>query len=94
MQNWLTMVIRLPLLLPVEQEQSKSGDSNHIGKYGFAYAKTTVNSTSKSAKFSLKHAMAYVKFCISSQELSTYKLKSVSLYDKETENTSFRYIYG
>lgn len=71
--------------LAVEQEQSKSGDSNHIGKYGFAYAKTTVNSTSKSAKFSLKHAMAYVKFCISSQELSTYKLKSVSLYDKETK---------
>lgn len=37
------------------------------------------------AKFTLNHAMAYVKFSISSQELSTYKLKSVSLYDKETK---------
>lgn len=70
--------------LATEQEQSKPGDSHHIGKYGFAYATTTVNSTSKSAQFSLRHPMAYVKFSISSQELSTYKLKSVSLYDKNT----------
>ena len=75
---------KLTASLATEQEQIKPGDSHHIGKYGFAYATTTVSSTSKSAQFSLRHPMAYVKFCISSQELSTYKLKSVSLYDKDT----------
>ena len=71
--------------LSVEQEQSRPGDSHHIGKYGFAFAKATVSSPDMLAKFTLNHAMAYVKFSISSQELSTYKLKSVSLYDKETK---------
>ena len=71
--------------LLVEQEQSRPGDSHHIGKYGFAYAKATVSSPEMLAKFTLKHAMAYVKFSIASQELSTYKLKSVSLYDKDAK---------
>ena len=71
--------------LSVEQEQSRPGDSHHIGKYGFAYAKATVSGPGKFAKFTLKHAMAYVKFSIASQELSTYKLKSVSLYDKDAK---------
>ena len=71
--------------LSVEQEQSRPGDSHHIGKYGFAYAKATVSSPEMLAKFTLKHAMAYVKFSIASQELSTYKLKSVSLYDKDAK---------
>lgn len=71
--------------LSVEQEQGRPGDSHHIGKYGFAYAKATVSGPGKFAKFTLKHAMAYVKFSISSQELSTYKLKSVSLYDKDAK---------
>ena len=71
--------------LSVEQEQSRPGDSRHIGKYGFAFAKATVSGPDMLAKFTLNHAMAYVKFSISSQELSTYKLKSVSLYDKETK---------
>ena len=30
--------------LSVEQEQSRPGDSHHIGKYGFAFAKATVSS--------------------------------------------------
>ena len=71
--------------LAVEQEQSRPSDSHHIGKYGFAYAKATVSGPGKFAKFTLKHAMAYVKFSISSQKLSTYKLKSVSLYDKDAK---------
>ena len=71
--------------LSVEQEQSRPGDSHHIGKYGFAYAKATVSGPGKFAKFTLKHAMAYVKFSVSSQELSTYKLKSVSIYDKDAK---------
>lgn len=71
--------------LAIEQEQGRPGDSHHIGKYGFAYAKATVSGPGKFAKFTLKHAMAYVKFSISSQELSTYKLKSVSLYDKDAK---------
>ena len=71
--------------LSVEQEQSRPGDSHHIGKYGFAFAKATVSGPDMLAKFTLNHAMADVKFSISSQELSTYKLKSVSLYDKETK---------
>lgn len=71
--------------LSVEQEQSRPGDSHHIGKYGFAFAKATVSGPDMLAKFTLNHAMAYVKFSISSQELSTYRLKSVSLYDKETK---------
>ena len=71
--------------LSVEQEQSRPGDSHHIGKYGFAYAKATVSGPGKFAKFTLKHAMAYVKFSIASQELSTYKLKSVSIYDKDAK---------
>lgn len=76
---------KITATLATDQEQSKPGDSNHIGRYGFGYAKTTVNSASQSAKFTLKHAMAYVKFRISSQELAAYKLKSVSLYDKDTK---------
>lgn len=71
--------------LSSEQEQSTPGDSRHIGKYGFAYAKATVSSSNMFAKFTLKHTMAYVKFTISSKEFSAYKLKSVSLYDKETQ---------
>lgn len=71
--------------LPADQEQSRPGNSDHIGKYGFAYAKTTASREDATASFSLKHAMAYVKFTVSSQEFSTYQLKSVSLYDKETK---------
>ena len=48
--------------LSVEQEQSRPGDSHHIGKYGFAFAKATVSSPDMLAKFTLNHAMAYVKF--------------------------------
>lgn len=66
-----------------DQKQSKPGDSEHIGKYSFAYAKSTVDSPDGLAKFSLKHAMAYVKFVINSQEFSTYKLTSVALCDKD-----------
>ena len=58
--------------LSVEQEQSRPGDSHHIGKYGFGFAKATVSSPDMLAKFTLNHAMAYVKFSISSQELSTF----------------------
>lgn len=71
--------------LAAVQEQSKPGNSEHIGKYGFAYATTKASNEEILSKFSLKHTMAYVKFSISSRELSGYKLKSVSLYDKETK---------
>ena len=76
---------KITSFLPAGQEQSKPGNSEHIGKYGFASAKTTVNTDDATATFSLKHAMAYVKFSISSSEFSNYKLKSVSLYDKDTK---------
>lgn len=71
--------------LPVNQEQSRPGNSDHIGKYGFSFAKTTADKENATASFSLNHTMAYVKFTVSSQELSAYKLKSVSLYDKDEE---------
>ena len=69
--------------LPTEQVQSNPDNSEHIGKYGFAYAKTAVASGESKATFTLNHTMAYVKFAISSSELASYKLKSVSLFDKD-----------
>lgn len=68
--------------LDTEQIQSKPSNSNHIGKYGFGHATTEMTAESRSAYFSLNHSMSYLKFIISSNELSSYKLKSVSLYDK------------
>ena len=60
--------------LSTEQNQARPNDSGHIGKYGFSYAKTSVPDPEALAQFTLKHTMAYVKFTISSQELSAYKL--------------------
>ncbi|MDR2626419.1 MAG: fimbrillin family protein [Dysgonamonadaceae bacterium] len=71
--------------LPTQQQQSFPNNSDHIGRYGFAYAKTTVDAATATANFTLNHAMAYVKFVISSSELASCKLKSVSLFDKKTQ---------
>lgn len=68
--------------LDAEQVQSYSGNSNHIGRYGFAHATTEMSAENLSANFSINHSMAYVKFIISSNELSSYKLKSVTIFDK------------
>ena len=73
--------------LSTEQNQARPNDSGHIGKYGFSYAKTSVPDPESLAQFTLKHTMAYVKFTISSQELSTYKLTSISLYDKDAKTS-------
>lgn len=68
-----------------EQVQSTPNNSQHIGQYSFGYAKSKVEDDTDVAIFSLKHAMSYVKFVISSTEFKDYKLKSVSLFDKETK---------
>lgn len=71
--------------LATSQTQSKPGDSGHIGKYGFAYAKTTVQAAEDLARFTLTHALAFVKFTVTSTELSAYRLTSVSLFDRDTK---------
>lgn len=66
-----------------EQIQASPNNSEHIGKYSFAYAKATVLSGEVQTSFTLKHSMAYVKFVISSEEFASYKLKAVSLFDRK-----------
>jgi hypothetical protein len=69
--------------LPAEQTQSSAGDSRNIGRYGFACATATVAAGELTTNFTLRHTMAYVKFVVSSQELSAYKLKRISLFDRD-----------
>ena len=72
--------------VPMEQRQARPGDSSHTGKYTLAYDKTTIDPAaaapgkSPSASFSLRHAVAYVRFVISSTEYAGYKLNGASLW--------------
>lgn len=75
----------LKLKLNVDQIQSKPGNSEHIGKYGFSYDNVTVPAGEDRASFYLKHPLAYIKFVVSTSELSSYKLQSVQLYDPSHE---------
>jgi hypothetical protein len=68
-----------------EQSQSAAGDSRNLGKNSFAYAQSVVTAKTTSAQFTLSHPMAYVKFVVSSNDLANYKLKSVTLYDRDAK---------
>lgn len=73
-------------VVPMEQKQARPNDSSHTGKYTLAYASSSIDpATAEAGKsptvnFSLKHAVAYVKFVVSSSEFASYKLNGVSLW--------------
>lgn len=73
----------LEATLPTVQSQSIPGNSDHVGKYGFSYAKTTAPNSSSLVQFSLSHPLAYIKVKVSTTELANYKLQSVSIYDMD-----------
>jgi hypothetical protein len=73
----------LEATLSTVQSQSRPDNSDHIGKYGVAYAKATAASSSSPVQFSLSHPLAYIKVKVSTSELETYKLQSVSFYDMD-----------
>lgn len=73
----------LEATLPAVQSQSSPDNSDHIGKYGVAYAKATALSSGSSVQFSLSHPLAYIKIKVSTSELASYKLQSVSFYDMD-----------
>lgn len=70
----------------LEQKQAKAGDTSHLGKYTTAYDAVHIDAdgleegASATFDFSLTHAVAYVKFVVSSSEFSAYDLAGVSLY--------------
>lgn len=74
-------------VIPQEQRQSVPGNSEHTGQYALAYAKTSIEAAGTDGnnppvEFSLTHAVAYVKFVVSSSQFSSLRLCGVSLYSK------------
>lgn len=73
-------------VVPMEQKQASPNDNSHVGKYTLAYATSSIDPAlaeegkSPTVNFSLKHAVAYVKFVVSSSEFASYKLNGVSLW--------------
>lgn len=74
----------IPASVSAAQIQKQPNQSTHTGNYAFAYATATAADDTTPVNFMLKHATAYVKFTISSQELAAYKLTGAMLYDRET----------
>ncbi len=70
--------------LPEIQEQAEVSDKQ-IGKNGFAYCVTKVESGTKKIDFSLTHAMSYLRFVVATTDYADYMLKSVQLYDAAGE---------
>lgn len=70
--------------VPATQIQTRPNRSTHTGNYAFGYATATSVDDTTPVNFTLKHATAYVKFTISSQELVAYKLTGAMLYDRKT----------
>ncbi|MCI2083206.1 MAG: fimbrillin family protein [Bacteroidales bacterium] len=66
-----------------EYQTQDAVNDKQIGKNGFSYGITTVSADTKKIDFTLTHAMAYIRFVVSSNEFSTYALKSVELFDKD-----------
>lgn len=67
------------------QIQQSPNESAHTGRYAFAHASAVAEDDTTPVKFTLKHATAYVKFTISSQEFAAYKLTGAMLYDRDTK---------
>ena len=65
-----------------EQTQAAVNDQE-IGKNGFAYAFSTVEPEAKKVNFTLTHALAYVRFVVSTSDYAEYMLKSVQIYDAD-----------
>lgn len=55
--------------LTSSQEQMTSGDSRHLGRYTLAYASAIMRNEEDLVQFHMKHAMAYVRILVSSNEL-------------------------
>lgn len=71
--------------VPAAQIQKQPNQSTHTGSYAFAYAAATSVDDTTPVNFTLKHATAYVKFTISSQQYAAYKLTGAMLYDRDTK---------
>lgn len=69
--------------LTSSQEQMTSGDSRHLGRYTLAYASAIMRNEEDLVQFHMKHAMAYVRILVSSNELSGCKLRGAMLCDKD-----------
>lgn len=73
-------------VVPMEQKQARPNETSHTGKYTLAYASTSIDPAtaqegkSPSVTFALKHAVAYVKFVISSSEFASYNLTGASIW--------------
>ncbi len=81
--------------VPVEQKQSKPGNSDNLSKYAFAYDSQTIQPQMEEGEetvqppvtFALKHGTAYLRMVISSSEFSSMKLMGASIYSEDATFT-------